>query len=300
MKRIFLGLGILAISTTSFSQQGFNDPRCPVFHRNNGNAGGCDSKLTLYFPSCPTNPYYIIGILNNGVPMTGITYTVGACNNGRIDICVQGANLPSSRDIGLLFSDAPNGPLLFACTRVPSGGLTPVTMSSFNARRNNLSVGLNWKTEFEDNIREFIIERKTANNFEEVGKVAAANILTGSTYSFTDNNGNRGASQYRIKGVDFDGAFTYSDIRNVKGTSGATDFFMFPNPSFGKVQLNVTDTEAPYDVEVIDNTGRIFKSMKVPAGTAIITLNDLPKGMHLVRLTNRATGETVTRKVSVL
>lgn len=300
MKRIFLSLGIIALTTTAFAQQSFNDPRCPVFHRNNGNAGGCDSKLTLYYPSCPTNPYYVIGILNNGVPMTGITYTVGACNNGRIEICVQGSNLPASRDIGLLFSDAPNGTLLFACTRVPSGGLTPVSMSSFTARRNNLNVGLNWKTQFEDNVKEFVIERKTGNSFEVAGTVPAANILTGSTYSFNDNNGNRGSSQYRLKGVDFDGTFTYSEIRNVKGTSGATDFFMFPNPSMGKVQLNVTDTESAYDVELIDNAGRVFRALKVAAGTEIIQLSDLPKGMHLVRLKNRSTGETVTRKLSVL
>jgi len=51
------------------------------------------------------------------------------------------------------------------------------------------------------------------------------------------NNVN-GISQYRIKQVDFDAKFKFSDIRAVRGEGQAGHTIVFPNPSFdGRVSI---------------------------------------------------------------
>lgn len=299
MKKIILSLGVLVSFLNGMSQI---DPRCPSFKRNNGNGAGCDAKLSLYYPNCPSMNYYVIGILDgSGNLIPGLTFETGNCTNGKVDVCVHGAAvLPPAQNLSLLFSDQPNGNLLFACTNIPNGGPTPVSITTFSAKRtNSRQVSLAWQTGFEADLKNFIIQRKSGNLFEDVATITAHNLSNGGNYNFTDNNVNGKSSQYRLKAVDMNGSFTYSDIRNIKGTAGLLDVLVFPNPAFGKVRVSITDMDADYSVDVMDQAGRIFKSASFN-GNSIIEFNDLPKGLHLIRVTNKVTGETATEKVTVL
>jgi hypothetical protein len=296
MKKIFLTMGIVAIGLLAYAQ---NDPRCPEIRRNNGNARGCDAKITLDFGTCSATTWYVIAVLEDGSVIPGVTITQTPCDDGKVEVCVVGSNLPTVGHLSLAFSDEPNGTLVFVCEDVPSGGPLPVSLSAFNARRNNSTVNLNWKTEFEVNTREFVIQRKTGSDFQNLATIAATNSAAGNTYAYSDRNSSKGSSQYRLKIVNMDGTVAISDIRNVRGTSGNLDFIVFPNPSNGKVSINITEVDDAVEVEVVDNTGRVIQS-KTVSNSSSVEFNGLPKGMHLVRITNKNTGETKTQKISVL
>ncbi|HMJ47662.1 MAG TPA: T9SS type A sorting domain-containing protein [Ferruginibacter sp.] len=293
MKKITLLLGMLAITFIAFSQ----DPRCPViFKRNNGNAGGCDARITFYYNSCPPTNYVVAAILNNGVDIPGLTFTSTPCINGQVDVCVTGGNIPPAGLLSVRFC-IPNSNVCWLCF-VPEGGPQPVKLSGFVAKRNKGTVQLIWKSETEINSKEYVVQRKTGNDWVDVATIPSVNSAIGGSYSYTDNNPTKSISQYRLKMVDFDAAFTNSDIRPVKGNGAAADFTIFPNPSSGNATVSITDISEPTDVQLIDNSGRVLKNVSL-TNTSTVELNNLQKGMYMIRITNKTSGESLTKKLTV-
>jgi hypothetical protein len=99
--------------------------------------------------------------------------------------------------------------------------VTPVELTSFVASSEDGNVTLNWETATEKNNRGFEIERKSINGeYLKAGYVAGFGTSTEPrTYSFTDNNLNTGDYTYRLKQIDLDGRFSYSNEVNVKVTT---------------------------------------------------------------------------------
>jgi len=149
-----------------------------------------------------------------------------------------------------------------------------------------------------NNVKGFIIQRKTGNNFEDIATITAGNKINGATYTYTDINAAKSSSQYRLKVLDINGEFSLSDIKNIKASTGNIEFLVFPNPTFGKASISFSDISATYDVEVLDNTGRIIRSVSV-SGNNTAEFSNLPKGMHMIRVINKNTGEKATQKISV-
>lgn len=181
----------------------------------------------------------------------------------------------------------------------PGGGTLPIKISAFYAKRNGNSVTLNWASETEINAKEFIIERNSGNGFVAVGTVTALNNGGGSSYSYFDNNSSKTVSQYRLKLVDKNGDYKLSETRTVKGTAAVSDFTIFPNPSVGSAKISITDIAEATTVEVIDNAGRTVKSIELQ-NKNFVDLNNLQNGIYLVRIINKATGDIVTKKLSVV
>ena len=95
--------------------------------------------------------------------------------------------------------------------------LIPVELTSFTASVSENSVHLKWNTATELNNNGFEIQRKLSNNeWSDVGFVAGFGTTTESkTYSFTDDKVSAGNYTYRLKQVDFNGTFEYSNEINV-------------------------------------------------------------------------------------
>jgi hypothetical protein len=179
-------------------------------------------------------------------------------------------------------------------------GLAPIILSDFFAYRKTSSVvQLSWKTQTEINGKGFDVERKTDNGYIKVAYVAATNNQNGASYSYQDNNTSKSLSLYRIKMIDQNGTSKLSEVRSVKGNATASDFTIFPNPSTGTTKVSISDIAENTDVQVMDNNGRIVKIIAVTNGNAI-ELNNLQKGIYLVRIVNKNTGESVTKKLTVL
>ena len=94
----------------------------------------------------------------------------------------------------------------------------PVELSSFTASTKGKDVFLNWKTETEINNFGFDIERKTIDGqWEKTGFVNGnGNSNSPKTYSYIDPNPIGGSKfQYRLKQIDNDGQFEYSEAVEV-------------------------------------------------------------------------------------
>jgi len=94
----------------------------------------------------------------------------------------------------------------------------PVELTSFSANVVGLGVELNWTTATEVNNQGFEIERSEDGlNFNQVGYVPGFGTTTEpKSYSYTDQSVTSETHYYRLKQIDFDGSFTYSDVAEVE------------------------------------------------------------------------------------
>jgi hypothetical protein len=95
--------------------------------------------------------------------------------------------------------------------------VVPVELTSFTATSQNNEVQLIWTTATETNNQGFQVERmNSVGSFDQIGYVAGFGTTTEpKSYSFTDSKLETGNYTYRLKQIDFDGSYEYSDEINV-------------------------------------------------------------------------------------
>jgi hypothetical protein len=96
----------------------------------------------------------------------------------------------------------------------------PVELTSFTANVVGTNVELNWTTATELNNQGFEIERSEDNvSFRQIGFVPGFGTTTETkSYTYLDQSINSGTYFYRLKQIDFDGSFEYSNVVEVDVT----------------------------------------------------------------------------------
>jgi len=159
----------------------------------------------------------------------------------------------------------------------------PVKLISFSGRLNGTKVDLNWVTANELNTKQFEVERSgDGQNFSKIATVnARGNSNTPTSYDLVDPTPLQGVNYYRLKMVDIDGKFEYSQIVIIRiDNSVQLITKVAPNPFTGKIDVYLTLTHnTPVDFRFIDINGRMVfsKSVKGLKGFNWFTINDLDK-----------------------
>lgn len=170
----------------------------------------------------------------------------------------------------------------------------PVELYEFNAQvSDNNAVLLNWATATELNNDYFDIEFSTdAQNFSKIGTVSGAGTTTKSQdYEFIDLNARNqdGLIYYRLKQVDFDGAYEYSNTASVS-LKDASLAILHPNPTEGsKVDLTITNArKGEIFVEISDARGLNVLSKRFAlsdgASTLSLDLENIAQGTYFVKI----------------
>lgn len=154
----------------------------------------------------------------------------------------------------------------------------PVNLLYFEATASeNSFVDLNWATQSEFNNSYFVVERSTdlihwSNVLTQPGSGNSESLLH---YQNRDATPLQGISYYRLKQVDFNGSFTYSDSRSVHIGSSVE---IYPNPA--NEEIIVINTDAT-QVQLIDSKGAIvaFKSLLLGKDLHLF-VSDLAAGMY--------------------
>ena len=111
-------------------------------------------------------------------------------------------------DLDFGFAVGDNGIIL----RTTDGGV-PVELTSFSAIVHNRDIILNWTTATETNNHGFEIEKLLNSDWGLIGFVEGNGTTTEpKAYSFKDANLETGVHKYRLKQIDLDGKFEYSEI----------------------------------------------------------------------------------------
>jgi hypothetical protein len=158
----------------------------------------------------------------------------------------------------------------------------PITLVRFDAMPEGRTAVLNWSTSEETNADRFVIERSIdARHWMQVGSENALSLSrTLQNYSFTDTNVAEGINYYRLKMVDKDESFTYSQIRSVL-FSGQDAPFVFPNPAAEKLYLRNIPARDVVTIAICEISGRLLIEGAITAGEGV-AIKDLAPGKYVL------------------
>lgn len=143
---------------------------------------------------------------------------------------------------------------------------TPVELVSFSSTISDNKVNLTWKTATEKNNSGFDVERKLQNsNWAKIGFVKGNGSTTESSiYIFVDTPNKNGKISYRLKQVDYDGSYTYSDAIEVD-LSIPVEFSLaqnYPNPFNPVTTINYSlSTRSKVELKVYNILGKQVVSL---------------------------------------
>ena len=168
----------------------------------------------------------------------------------------------------------------------------PVTLVSFTTAKAGTGVNLNWLVTSETNAKGYDVERSSGNgaDFTLINHVAANN---NGKYSSVDSNPLSGGNYYRLKMIDADGKFTYSEVRTVLFDGTTVLFDIYPNPIVtnnlnlhlqqqnyaGKAQTIITDIAGrsiqSSAINIVKGNNELLVTVKtLNSGTYFVTIYD--------------------------
>jgi glycosidase len=175
-----------------------------------------------------------------------------------------------------------------------ASAVLPLTLLSFNGKRNAEAILLNWTTTNENNVSHFEVERSfNGSDFSIVNTVSAKNISGINNYTDKDFDSRALTSTakiyYRLKMVDKDGRYSYSKMVEI-GTSKNSSVIIYPNPVKGEnISIKLATSEWKQVSIVLTNVnGKACKTWNIsPATTSEIKLNigGLSNGVYFLKLT---------------
>lgn len=170
----------------------------------------------------------------------------------------------------------------------------PIELKSFTAIQEQGKVSITFSTATERNNAYFSIERSPDGaRFESIGQVTGAgNSNVRQDYTYTDEYPVKGVNFYRLKQVDFDGAFAYSPVVSVSfGQIGG--LYLSPLPVLDQLTVTLEQAvEQNSQWQVYDFAGRLLQSgiLEAESSDFQIPTNTLTEGAYVLRVVS---GQTV-------
>jgi hypothetical protein len=186
----------------------------------------------------------------------------------------------------------------------------PVSLISFAATKSNNKAHLSWSTSSEKGSSHFIVERSIdASAFTEIAYVKSkGSSYARIDYSATDLHPDlTRINYYRLKQVDNDGRYEYSDLKSIRwndqaDADGGDGLSVYPNPAADKIVLTSKNKlHGAYDIRIYTMEGSQVKnipSMETTGGEAEIMLSGLQHGMYFIQATGMD-GRSLTAKFLV-
>jgi len=169
----------------------------------------------------------------------------------------------------------------FGAQEIDKCGTTlPVDFLSFTASRVKDGALLKWAVTNQVDNKGFYIEKSDdGTNFNTIGFTPSV-YTNSSTYSFLDREFSA-IAYYRIKQVDYNGQFEYSQIRWLR--DNAPMIKIYPNPSLDAFNLHIQGEET-FRVAIYSSTGQELEQINnLSAGTTLIGSN-WAKGVYTLKL----------------
>lgn len=237
---------------------------------------------------CTGGVSHFFDLPNNG----GMGYTTTVSNQWRGQSDCASASVNSLRcntvRVQIQGPGIPNQQLV-----VPVLAVLPVKLTEFTATADNNGVALRWTTATETANRSFTVERSAdGETWQDLQVISGGGTSsTPLSYNYTDIQPLEGNNYYRLRQTSEDNSTTYSDSRLVN-IGGAGRVVAYPMPLTGDVCYlrGLTDPQQ-YIYTVISTTGSAVRQGSL-SGNAV-NINGLAKGIYVLQLQHRRTGENL-------
>ncbi len=297
--------GLIGYSSTCQNNPGFKDPifdyrRCssPCATPGFGNSitGGFVYRGTTVPANASLRGYYIFSdyvskhawILKN---------TSGSGLRSALDIKTI-ANLTPNGITS--FGEIENGEILAGQDNGNLGAISatralPVRLMSFKANRiTNGNIKLDWHTASEYNSRAYEIEKSnTGKDFTTLATINAENKSAGHDYVYLDTKPFINDNYYRLKIIDLDQSFEYSDIVKISKVNTTSIYYDQINKN---IHFNGDIIDSKNEIQLISIDGKLVNRFKLKEN--VIPVSDLIPGVYILQIV--LSQERIVKKISVI
>ncbi len=159
----------------------------------------------------------------------------------------------------------------------------PVTLTSFTVQNNSCVANLKWTTASEQNSKHFEVQHSTdGEKFSNIGNVASSgnsNVEKRYSFSIKLNDAN---NYFRLNMVDLDGSSKFSLVARVTSNCNNRIISVFPNPSKNIITVNGLNEND--QVNLLDQLGRVIKSIKTNNVSETLDLSGISPGIYMIQV----------------
>ena len=187
----------------------------------------------------------------------------------------------------------------FFIPRTYAQGQATLHITNFEAQSRNGNVGLTWKTENEENLRQYEIESSPDGRYyKNLGFIPARNSINGDFYQFENTIDYGDSVFYRLKIVDVNGKWSYTEPLLYK-VNKTTAFLIYPSVVTSHM-INVFLEDSFDFIEVINMNGAVLLKQNLSGKTGKISIPispDISSGEYVVQL--KSDYKTITQKIMI-
>lgn len=210
------------------------------------------------------------------VPFVPDSYTVALYhfNEGSGQIAADSSGNNYTAVLGSTADADANDPSWVTCSTVLATNLF-----SFTATNVNEQVQLSWNAASNINTSYYEVEKSTdAVHFTALNKVMQTGTIGNHNYTCTDASPAPGNNYYRLKQVDANGKYVYSQAVyvHINGT-----FKVYPTIASNTLHISVSQT--PASIIIFNATGKAVKKLILNNTDKDVNISALPAGNYFIR-----------------
>lgn len=242
---------------------------CPLVVEANGGDGG--SSLSTPHGGGGGGGQGVIFYSNIGPLTHGNSRTLNGqagCNSNRIP-CNNLAGIPSGMDNEGIFEQI----------------TLPLELVYFEAKKVGKTAVLQWGLSQEDQTAYFEVQRSTdAINFETLAEIPTQ--TNQNDYEFLDEAPPQGQTYYRIRQVESNDDYLFSELRSLYFKEEESFIRIYPNPAKNKLYLELNQKQQNIYLDLLDAQGRKQSiQYQEEAGLYHIYWDNLPEGIYFLQIT---------------
>jgi hypothetical protein len=169
-------------------------------------------------------------------------------------------------------------------------GTLALSLDEFYGSINTSRAALYWETASETNTAFFEVQHSLDGlEYSAVGRVqAAGNAVSATQYQFSQPDPPSGNNYYRLRMVNENGSYTFSNVLMLNNAITAERLHIFPNPSTGQLHVNISSLQGGSGLIIISDLGGrsvLHMPVSISPGSNAYTLNvaDLPAGLYFLQ-----------------
>lgn len=198
------------------------------------------------------------------------------------------------------FGEIENGEILAGQDNGNLGNISatralPVRLMSFKGNRiTNGNIKLDWHTASEYNTLAYEIEKgNTGKDFTKLVTINAENTSAGHDYVYLDTKPFINDNYYRLKIIDLDQSFEYSDIVKISKVNTTSIYYDQMNKN---IHFNGDIIDSKNEIQLISIDGKLVNRFKVKEN--VIPVSDLIPGVYIMQIV--LSQERIVKKISVI
>lgn len=161
--------------------------------------------------------------------------------------------------------------------------LVPLDLLSFDAELvDRQNVSLSWNIANAINVMRFDLEHSSDGvHFTKIGEIDFLEDV--SSFQYTHNASGLGTNYYRLKIIDYNGKFEFSEIRKIQIDNHAS-FQIFPNPFSGETTIRM-GVSTSYIIEIYNQMGVLMHTEHTPKQKVhTLDLKHLPNAIYFIKM----------------